>query len=517
MMKLNKYKNSYIVIIFFTIIHLIFAGLWSVNFEFTFSEAAKYFNNFDIRYIDFYISNNANTLAFPIIVGAIHKVIPFDTLVIAKIISASSYLIMGVAIINFHKKLNFTSEAAYSLIFIYLNPIVWMLGFRGTPDLFSCSLALLASSLLIQQKNLFNLKRFFYLILFSSAIIIKPITAIFAILIFYFKFLDNNLKFNFYYIRSSVVEILIIITPIILYLVFFMQFFNNENIINYAEIINEKFGRGFYNNFFLYLAFTFLSISILLFSKKKYIFIFIFLSSIILLLTFYVDISFDKNHHGEMNFGFLSTFIPNNFYYVYMIFLGVLMLFIFIALCVFIFRKSDIDFNKAFPFLLCFIFCIAILSLFRPVQRYLILILPISILFVSQFRKKNIFLSISYICFFSLINILIINNQITNSLISKEVYNYLAEKKILSDTYPGELNAHIRHLFVDEGKIAPPTFQNEDRHYIIQAIRNNSTIKSFSVSLIPFIKKTLHVNKCDIARIDPKLHGGIICKQQLMN
>tara|TARA_Y100000389_G_scaffold186453_1_gene206823 strand:- start:4745 stop:6289 length:1545 start_codon:yes stop_codon:yes gene_type:complete len=514
MTKFSKYKHSYIVIIFFTIIHLIFAGLWPVNFEFTFSEAAKYLKNFDIRYIDFYISNNANTLAFPIIVGVIHKVIPFDTLVIAKIISASSYLIMGVAVINFYKKLNFTKDVAYCLIFIYLNPIVWVLGFRGTPDLFSSSLALLAASLLIQQ-NLFNLKRFFYLILFSSAILIKPITAIFSILIFYFKFLDNNFKFNLYYIRSSVGEILIIITPTILYLIFFIQFFSNENTINYVDIINEKFGRGFYNNFFLYLGFIFLSISILLFSKKKYIFIFIFLSSIILLSSIYFDNSFDKDNDGEMNFGFLSTSIPNNLYYIYMIFLGVLMLSIFIFLCVFIFRKSDIDFNKAFPFLLCFIVCVVILSLFRPVQRYLILILPISILFVSEFRKKNIFISISYICFFSLINILIINNQITNSLISKKVYNYLYEKKILSDTYPGELNPHIRHLFVDEGKIAPATFQNEDRDYIIQATRNNSTIKSFSASFIPFIKKTLHVNKCDIVRLN--IREGIACKQQSMN
>ena len=513
-MRMNVLKNSYLVIIFFFFVHLIFVGLWSVNFEFTFSEAAKYVKSSDLRYIDFYTSNNANTLAFPMIIGAIHMIVPLNTLIIAKIVSASSYVLLGVAVINFYKKLNFTSKIEYTLVFIYLNPIVWVLGFRGTPDLFSCSLALLATSFLIHQ-NSFGIKRFFYLVLFSLAILIKPITAIFAIFILYFKFLDNRFKFNFYYIRSSLGEVLIITIPTILYLIFYMQFLSNEYSNDYTEIIRGKFGRGFFNNFFLYLSFIFLSIAVFLFSKKKYVFIFTLLSIIILLSTIYADISFDKNHDGEMNFGFLSSFIPDNFYYVYMIFLGMLMLSTFIALCVFLFRKSDIDFHKVFPFLLYFIICIVILSLFRPVQRYLILIIPIVILFINEFRKKNIFLSISYICFFSLINIVVLNNQITNSLISKKVYNYLDENKMLTNTYPGYLNPHIRHLFVDEGQIALPTFRYEDRDYIIQSRANNSTIKSFTVSIIPFIKKSVYINKCVTVRYTPK--EGRVCKQQLMN
>ena len=510
----SKYKNSYLIIIFFFLIHLIFVNLWPVNFEFTFSEAAKYIKNFDSRYIDFYIANNANTLLFPTIIGIVHKILPLNTLIVAKIISASSYLILGVAIINFYKKLNFTGNIEYALVFIYLNPIVWVLGFRGTPDLFSCSLALLATSFLIRDNSL-NFKRFCYLFLFSLAVLVKPICLIFVIFVFYFKFLDNRFKFNFDYIKSSIIEILIISIPIVLYSIFYIKFFNNEHSNYYIEIIGEKFGRGFFNNFFLYLSFIFLSISILLFSKKKYVFMFALLSVIVLLFAIYLDTSFDKNQDGEMNFGFISTLIPNNFYYIYMIFLGILMLFLFIVLCKSLLRNSDIDFNKVFPFLLCFIFYIIILSLFRPVQRYLILIIPISILFVNEFRKKNIFLSISYICFFSMINILIISNQISNSIISKKVYNYLEKNRILSDTYPGYLNPHIRHLFVDEGKIAPPTYEDEDRSYIIQATSNNSTIKSFSVTIIPFMKKSAHVNKCDVARIN--IREGIVCKQQLMN
>lgn len=511
----SKYKNSYLIITFFFLIHLLLVNLWPVNFEFTFSEAAKYLKNFDLRYVDFYIANNANTIVFPTIIGIIHKIVPLETLVIAKIISASSYLILGVAIINLHKKLNFTKNIEYTLVLIYLNPIVWMLGFRGTPDLFSCSLGLFATSFLIQG-NLSNFKKFYYLALFSLAALIKPITLIFVIIIMYFRFLDNGFKFNFDYIKSSITEIFIIIIPIILYLILYVKFFHNENATYYMEIIkNKEFGRGFFNNFFLYLSFIFLSISILLFSNKRYVFIFTLLSIIILTFSFYINSSFDKNHDGEMNFGFLSTLIPNNFYYIYMIFLGVLMLFIFITLSIFLFRNSDIDFNKTFPFLFCFIICIIILSLFRPVQRYLVLILPIAILFVGEFRKKNIFLSISYICFFSLINFLILNNQITNSLISKKVYNYLDKNRMLNNTYPGELNAHIRHLFVDEGKIAPPSFQYEDRDYIIQATANNSTIKSFTIFNIPFLKKSLHLNKCDIDRINRR--EGIVCKQELMN
>ena len=493
-----------IVIFFFFLIHLLFIGLWPVNFEFTFSEGAKYFKDFDKAYLDFYKNNNANTFMFPLLIGLINKIIPIDNLVISKIISSSSYIFLGFAIINFHKYLNLKVKIEETLIFIFLNPIVWYLGLRGTPDIIATSIALFSiSNLIINKKE--NLKNLFYLFLFSLAILLKPIVILSFIIFIYIKFEDQNFKININLIKKLILNILIISLPLIL----FYKFLYFEITNDYVNIISVKFG-GFLSNFFLYCAFIFISIGIFLFHKVKYIIYFILVSLVILFISSKIETNFDPNHHGEMNFGFLTGFFPNNFFYIYMIFLGLLIFSLLIIFTILTYLKKRELFKKIFPFLLFLIIYIAFLSFFRPVQRYLILALPIIILIISEIKYKKLFLSFSYLALFIFLNLLITNNQISNSLISKKVFNYLNSNELLFDTYPGELNAHIRHLFARNGNIPPVTYETEKRSYIISKYNNEFSIKSFEVSFIPIIKKKLYLNKCEVEKITKK--EGIICK-----
>lgn len=493
-----------ILIFFFFIIHLLFIGLWPVNFEFTFSEGAKYFKDFDKGYLDFYKNNNANTFMFPLLIGLINKIIPIDNLVISKILSSSSYIFLGFAIINFHKYLNLKVKIEETLILIFLNPIVWYLGLRGTPDLIATSIALFSiSNLIINKKE--NLKNLLYLFLFSLAVLLKPFVILSFIIFIYIKFEDQNFKININLIKKLILNILIISLPLIL----FYKFLYFEITNDYANDILAKYG-GFLSNFFLYSAFIFISIGIFLFHKIKYIIYFILISLVILFISTKVEINFDINHDGEMNFGFLTGFFSNDFLYIYMIFLGILIFYLFIIFTILTYLKKRELFKKIFPFLLFLIISIAFLSFFRPVQRYLILVLPIIILICSEIKYKNLFLSISYLAVFVFLNLLITNNQISNSLISKKVFNYLDSNELLFDTYPGELNAHIRHLFVRNNTIPPVTYETEKRNYIISKDYNEFSIKSFEVSFIPIIKKKLYLNKCEVERITNR--EGIICK-----
>ena len=94
-------RNCILLSVFAFLFHLISIKFYPVNFEFSFSEGAKFFQDFEIKLIDEYFFNQANTFVFPLIVGLIDKILFIDdTLVTARILSSSSYLFFGLGFIN---------------------------------------------------------------------------------------------------------------------------------------------------------------------------------------------------------------------------------------------------------------------------------------------------------------------------------------------------------------------------------------------------------------------------------
>ena len=101
-------RNCALLSIICFFLHLLFLQFYPVNFEFSFSEGAKYLHKLDSEIIDEYFFNQANTFIFSIIVGLVDKVLFLDnTLVVARIISATSYLFFGfgfIKIFRYYKK-----------------------------------------------------------------------------------------------------------------------------------------------------------------------------------------------------------------------------------------------------------------------------------------------------------------------------------------------------------------------------------------------------------------------------
>ena len=180
---------------------------------------------------------------------------------------------------------------------------------------------------------------------------------------------------------------------------------------------------------------------------------------------------------AELNFGFLNNLVGNKPIFL----IGAISLLIF---CLYVYDYLKVNYpskNRAnIDFLIIVFIYIFILSLTRPSQRYLIIILPLIMIFFltnsNYLKNKMIFIPvvILYICF----NIILFVNFYLNSSINENIVKYLLEKDILKKTLPGPLYPHSYHYFHSE----------EDKSYVITTDPKNH-IKKFEKNIFILEKK----------------------------
>ena len=64
-------KKIYIFFLIYFTIHIIFINNYPINFEFTFSNFSKFFENYDKKIIDQYFLSQANTIVFPFVADVV--------------------------------------------------------------------------------------------------------------------------------------------------------------------------------------------------------------------------------------------------------------------------------------------------------------------------------------------------------------------------------------------------------------------------------------------------------------
>ena len=477
--KNTEERNCIFLSVFAFFFHLISIKFYPVNFEFSFSEGAKFFQNFEIKLIDQYFFNQANTFVFPLLVGLIDKILFIDdTLATARILSASSYLFFGLGFIKIFSFYKIKLNCAFFILFFFLNPLIWTFGHRGIPDLFATSIAFYSFSGILMIKNISSFKSYLCFALLGVSICIKPFCLIYLGLIFLLKY-NKNL---FFIIKKYFIPFFIsLLLPII--------YFSLIK-INYGfYLIPDKFSTevsflkgGFFNNFFGYLIILSLFILPLSF-KKKFINFKNFLIVIFILfpLSFFLG-SVIHSPQAELNFGFLNNLVGNQPIFL----IGVVSLLIF---CLYVYDYLKVNYpskNRAnIDFLIIVIFYIFILSLTRPSQRYLITILPLIMIFFltnsNYLKNKMIFIPVGllYICF----NIILSVNFYLNSSINENIIKHLLKKDILKKTIPGPLYPHSYHYF----------FSEEDKFYVITTDPKNH-IKKFKKNIF-FLEKKFYLSK----------------------
>lgn len=440
MISSNKIFALFFIVYF--LIHLLFINNYPLNFEFTFSRFANYFIDYDYNIINQYFLSQANTLVYPFISGLLTNILQIENpLHMTRIISLTSYLFLFYGLRNF---LNFYGVKLNLILILlfFLNPLIFNFGFRGTPDLISSALGFYGISKLWDLK--FNFNNFVHSIILSFSIILKPHCIFFLIVLCIYYIFNKKKVFDIFLINLILVTFLVLLYFLMNH--YFFDFYIYSK--NYSNALVFKFSNLF-NNLILYYGFLFLFIlpfSILNLKKK------INLNIIFtLLLLFLIGSNFIKLD-GEMNLGPLNKIIGNKNL------TGLILIFVFIGLLE---LKSFIQFNQnkdakklIYPVLLGVVIFLVLLAFFRPVQRYLLVILPMIyvayFIHIKNFKLDN--LSMITIFFLILINLTLTFNAYINSNLSSQISSYLVEKKIENTTNLGPVNAHINYIISDPHK-----------------------------------------------------------------
>ena len=426
-------KTKQILIYFFILISFqIFSiNFLPINYEFVFSEGSKFFHSFEKEYVDFYFKKQANTFFFSVIIGLLNK-LTFDTLSqlqIARIISLCSFIFLSLGILNSFKYFKIDkSLTKLTIIFVLINPIIWTLSFRGTPDLISASSGFYAGSIiLIQYEKI--LKRRMAFLLLSIAITLKPFVGIFLIFIFF------NLKRDKKIILNNKIFIDLISLLIIPCIYFFMikkyfGFYIMTDHYAYKNIVGQSQDIKIYlTKFFGYACMLSIFVFPLNLPARFKINFKIILAYSLLLFFGVTKFNFfsSKNKGYELDLGFFTTYMNQ---YVLLILCFTLLFVTILSIA----QKVDnkINYMNNFKIISTVLIFLLIMSALKPAQRYLITILPIIIIFIIQNSdlKKIKILMIIGIFLYLPINLISYLNMYYNSALNNEVLEYIKDKKL---------------------------------------------------------------------------------------
>ncbi len=471
-------KKIYIFFLIYFTIHIIFINNYPINFEFTFSNFSKFFENYDEKIIDQYFLSQANTIAFPFVAGLISKFLNIENgLIITRIISLLSYVFLILGLINFSKYYKFKINFLLIALF-FLNPLIWVYGYRGTPDLISASLGFYGLSGLWNLK--FDIKKFYYSFLIAFSIVLKPHCFIFGlILCFHYLHLKRKNVFNNYLFLIIIIPILVILFFTINYKLFGFFLYSN----NYQEALSLNLP-NFINNFLSYFGLLFLSIfpiSIIYFFDKKILVQVIFYLFIFILGYLSIEL------YGEMDLGSLTSILgKKNLSGIVLCF--AVIGFINIKNLIITERKK---FNENFvnPLIVSLVIYILVLSFFRPVQRYLIVIIPfLYLLFFMNYKIVFDKKFIIYLLILIVVNFALTLNSILNSKISSNVANYLLLNNINNKTDLGPINANANFIITED---------NQSKIFYLTNNPDgiNKYEKKFNVGFLKIINKNLYLVK----------------------
>jgi hypothetical protein len=366
------------------------------------------------------------------------------------------------------------------LIFLlFLNPIIWIYGFKVTADLLPASVSFFGISQIFTKKNIIT-KILISSFLVSLASLMKPmflaIVVLGSLLINYFNF-NKDIKLRIFFL------ILYNLLPFIsIGLYFYWSFINLGYVL--STLNNNYFDYNLYNFFtkyLYYLGITFIftfPFSILDFNfkiLKKYKFYFIF-------FVFLFFIGYQNNYFpGELNLGNFFNINENILRGFYFLCSGLLLFHFYLSL-----KKSE--YNKIYLYiiisLLCYIFA---LSFFRPTQRYLMLFIPflyvVNIL-INKENKKFYYFYFIFILFFLLINICLTTYSHFRSINAFKTIDYLKSNTILQVTKPGPLIDSYNFDLHDQ----------IDKKYQISLQKPKKYIKEFSSGFL-FFKISYYLSK----------------------
>lgn len=136
------------LVLAFVAAHLLLLDLPLVNWEFSFSDAARYFSSGDVRYLEQYFDHEANTLAVPWMAFAVRHLFPGLAVdCVPRLLSALGIPFLAYGLIRMNRQLAQAVNPHLLLAIVLLNPLVWTFAGRGTADFLPAAIAVFGLSL----------------------------------------------------------------------------------------------------------------------------------------------------------------------------------------------------------------------------------------------------------------------------------------------------------------------------------------------------------------------------------
>lgn len=423
-------------------LHLILFFVPSVNQEFAFVDAARYFQSGQNFLIEQYFSYQANTLGMPYIGWLLSHFVSFDMLWVMRGISVFGIILLGLGIINFSKFLNKNEVVHYILLFVLLNPLVWVYSGRATADFFPAALGFFAFSLVLTDK-LTHGKSILIGIFLGLAMILKYHTVCFLFFLLAWAFYQKNEK-NIILMMSTIFCIALgLLAGYLIWVYFYFGFWITPPMYQTVHRIQLS---NLVNNFSLYVGYlVMLCLPVSFFLPgaknflKKYWAILSVLSFVLFMLGF-----FGLKDGGEMNLGPLDRYINPS------IVAGMFLVLSSLFLLYFVYewrgvQSKENKINRIFG--VAILMSIMLFSASRPAQRYLLVVLPFFVFMlpgITVFKKSILKISL---LLYILVDVFIMYSQWCTGTASIEMTKIIREKGWIELTDPGAIESHVGDQF----------------------------------------------------------------------
>lgn len=458
-----------------------------VNLEFAFVSAAEYFSSGNRQLLDIFFEYQANTLGVSFVSHVLHKLIPILPIdAVPRLGSVLGIPILAYALFVAGGRLGLDrADRLFVITLVLVNPIVWVYSQRGTADFLPVAVAMLGLALLIEARSMrgyivSGLVIGFGIFLKYHAVVVLMAACMYLVL------RDRKLFPARIVLQNGLLVVVTASAIPVLYLIavkYNYGFWVTPP--TYQEIFQFDI-RGAYSNFVIYA--TYMTLLLLPLSVMHAARVWSAGSAaarwgyVVILVIFVSGGVLVGNVGEEMNFGPLDRFIHPS-----MLPLGsglgaACLVISLLGLAVGQGRSERRNLLIASA-LATFIF-LFILSLTRPSQRYLLLVLPLMYLamltgvkeFLPRYLKYLIVVGCLGLSFFATAYQFVVGSA------AWAMASEIDKAGVLAETEPGAIESHVGHLFF-------PNDQRNDRFTVIQG-RDTDAVFTVERSLAGFVSRS---------------------------
>src|SRR5664280_1846036 len=492
----SQSRAAFLVILIATLLHLSLIWLPGINLEWVFADGAKYFECYDPVLLKHYFLLQANTLGMPFLASVFHRLLPFlNQNAVLRVLSTSSFLLLGYSLLKLCSLLERDYNPAVLLAVVFLNPLIWTFGGRGTADLFPAALTLFAITLFWQAKSP-PLRLAIAITAYGIAITLKYHAALLLPLVGLETLTRPGADIRKAFLRYSFIVALILVIPTA-YIILAKQLYgfwflppafraiHGAN-LNLISIVMNMIGYAGYLSLLL-VPYSLGAIWERVNTTRKA------LITLVATIAIFIAGVYGVRLGEEMRFGPLDAYINPRIYS------GALLVFA----AILILLSKDILLNTTTPsarrYILCmvlgiFIF-VAILSLTRPAQRYLLFVLPLAYFFVMTKSRSRKCITGTTILLYGMLILFITLSQVASGAVAQSMVQQITARGLLDDTEAGDLIGSAGNRFPDQVNGAA------HKHYAVIAGNSPKAIVTVESHPAPLVRKVLSLVRCEDAPV----------------